>query len=86
MHSTSSTAFSDCIDTLLDIENRIHNSYSMPIEEIYGWCVSGSQLIAQISKNATPAHFTEQEVNLVVALTNLIEQTLEEIMEFQNWE
>ena len=85
MYSTSSTTFSDCITTLLEIESRIYcNSYSQSIEELYGWCVSGSQIIIQMAKNATPAHFTDQEVDFIVTLTNMIEQTLIEINGFQN--
>ena len=78
MHTTTTTKISDTITQLQILEDKLHHASFIPSDELLGLLIAGSLVIQTIS-GTDKNMFTEDEVELVVNLSYMIEDEMNHI-------
>tara|TARA_R100000008_G_C3528121_1_gene137719 strand:- start:433 stop:714 length:282 start_codon:yes stop_codon:yes gene_type:complete len=78
MHTTTTTKISDTITQLRKLEDKLRHASFIPSDELLGLLIAGSLVIETIS-GTDKNMFTEDEVELVVNLSYMIEDEMNHI-------
>ena len=75
MHLTTTTKISDTISQLHRLEEKLHHASFIPSDELLGLLLAGSLVIQSIS-GTDKCMYTEEEVEYIVHLSEMIEDEL----------